>query len=111
LKLGEGTLPLLIPGNNAGGYIGRTIQALREGGTVGALVQRFAGGGTVFRRPSWSKVPGVGDADTVPAALPVGSYVVRKAASGYYGDALMSILSRGLLARAFGGGGPGGARA
>ena len=58
------------------------------------MVQRFAGGGTVFRRPSWSKVPGVGNEDTVPARLEAGSFVVRKAASSYYGDGLMGRIAR-----------------
>lgn len=57
--------------------------------------QAFARGGAVFRRPSWTKVPGSGNADTVPAALPVGSFVIRKAASRFYGDGLLARLARG----------------
>ena len=63
-------------------------------------VRKFASGGSVFLRPSWLKVPGSGDGDTVPAALSEGSFVVRKSASQKYGDGVMSRL-----ARAFAGGG------
>ncbi len=56
--------------------------------------QALAGGGPVFSRPSWRKVPGFGSGDIVPAALQAGSFVVRKAASEYYGDGLMSTLAR-----------------
>lgn len=95
--------------------LGGPIQRLGRGGMLGDLVQRFAGGGTVFRRPSWAKVPGSGDGDTVPAALQAGSFVVRKSASRYYGDGLMGRLARGFanggpvpfLARLAGGGYPG----
>jgi TP901 family phage tail tape measure protein len=66
-----------------------------HGGMVGRLVRNFAGGGHVFRRPSWTKVPGSGDGDTVPAALQAGSFVVRKSASRYYGDGLMGRLVQG----------------
>lgn len=66
-----------------------------RGGLVGRMVQRFANGGHVFRRPSWTKVPGFGDGDTVPAALQSGSFVVRKSASRYYGDGLMGRLVQG----------------
>lgn len=58
-------------------------------------VQRFAGGGDVFNRPNWSKVPGVGDGDTVPALLQEGSFVMRKAASQKYGDGMLSMMARG----------------
>lgn len=82
--------------NAAGGFVG----TFATGGMVGALMsggtpQRFAGGGPVFRRPAWSKVPGSGNQDTVPALLQEGSYVVKKSASGHYGDALMGLLARG----------------
>ena len=66
-----------------------------RGGTVGEMVRRFAGGGHVFRRPAWMKVPGSGDGDTVPAALNAGSFVVRRAASRYYGDGIMGRLAQG----------------
>jgi hypothetical protein len=61
----------------------------------------YASGGYVFRKPSWSKVPGTGDSDTVPAMLNAGSFVVKKKASQHYGDAIMSRLVRG-----FASGGP-----
>jgi TP901 family phage tail tape measure protein len=58
----------------------------------------FASGGPVFRRPSWSKVPGSGSGDTVPALLETGSFVMRKAAVAKYGDGVMSSLVRGYAA-------------
>lgn len=77
-----------VPTSAAGGFIGGTTSAETP-------VQTFAGGGAVFRKPSWSKVPGTGDGDTVPALLNSGSFVVRKAASQYYGDGLMQRIVRG----------------
>lgn len=65
------------------------------GGPVGPAPQGFAAGGSVFRRPSWSKVPGVGSGDTVPALLRTGSFVMRKAASQKYGDSLLGGMARG----------------
>ena len=65
-----------------------------RGGPVHA-VRKFANGGPVFNRPSWSKVPGVGNFDSVPALLREGSFVVRKAASQKYGDGAMAMLARG----------------
>lgn len=79
-----------VQGNNGGGF----IRAFAGGGTVGQAIQRFAGGGSVFRRPSWDKVPGSGNADTQPALLQEGSFVVRKAASAAAGDSFMSRLVR-----------------
>lgn len=58
-------------------------------------VQQFAGGGGVFARPAWNKVPGSGSGDIVRAALQSGSFVVRKAASRYYGDLNMDRLAHG----------------
>lgn len=85
-----------VQGSNTGGPI--VAQPLARGGPVGRVIeaaQRFAGGGGVFRRPSWNKVPGAGSGDTVPAALRPGSFVIRKAASNYYGDSLLGRLARG----------------
>jgi TP901 family phage tail tape measure protein len=61
------------------------------GFALGGLVrpQHFATGGTV------GKVPGTGNGDTVPAMLRAGSFVVRKAASNFYGDSLMGAVVRG----------------
>lgn len=81
-SFGTGDLPGLIP-KAAGGYVGRPV------------VQGFAGGGPVFKSPSWSKVPGIGSGDTVPALLQNGSFVMRKAASMQLGDAFMGSLARG----------------
>lgn len=69
-------------------------------------VEAFARGGHVFRRPSWRKVPGSGSGDTVPATLQAGSFVVRKAASRFYGDGMMNALAGGARVRRFGSGGP-----
>ena len=75
-------------------------------GSLLRAVQSFAAGGMAFRRPSWLKVPGGGDGDTVPAALSEGSFVVRKSASQKYGDGIMGRLAQ---AFALGGGvGPSG---
>jgi hypothetical protein len=60
----------------------------------GGFVRKFVGGGSVFRNPNWSKVPGAGDQDTVPALLQAGSFVVRKSASRLYGDSIMAALAR-----------------
>ena len=72
-------------------------QNFNKGGPVWRqyATRQFAGGGPVFNRPSWSKVPGVGNGDTVPALLKEGSFVVRKAASQKYGDGVMAALARG----------------
>jgi hypothetical protein len=60
--------------------------------------QMLASGGPVFNRPNWSKVPGSGSGDTVPAMLQEGSFVVRKAASQKYGDSFMAQLAQGFAA-------------
>lgn len=49
----------------------------------------FAKGGPVFV----GRVPGAGNSDTVQAPLESGSFVVRKAASQFYGDGLMQYLA------------------
>ena len=80
---------------NQGGP-GETPAGFNRGGPVfKRAVQQFANGGQVFNRPSWTKVPGIGNGDTVPALLKEGSFVVRKAASQKYGDGAMSMLARG----------------
>lgn len=92
-----------VQGNAAGGLVGEVVPGFARGGRV----RRFAGGGAVFRSPTWAKVPGVGNGDTVPAALQAGSFVVRKSAARYYGDRLMSALARGVgVVRRFARGGP-----
>jgi TP901 family phage tail tape measure protein len=77
---------------------------LKSGGPVptGAPTH-YAGGGYVFRKPSWSKVPGAGNQDTVPALLQAGSFVLRKSASQAYGDGVMGLLAG--VRRSAGGGG------
>jgi TP901 family phage tail tape measure protein len=60
----------------------------------GGFVRKFAGGGAVFRNPNWSKVPGRGSQDTVPALLQAGSFVVKRSASQLYGDSIMGALAR-----------------
>uniref|UniRef100_UPI0025FCC9FA hypothetical protein n=1 Tax=uncultured Thiodictyon sp. TaxID=1846217 RepID=UPI0025FCC9FA len=71
----------------------RTVQDNASGG----LIHGFASGGPVFPAASWSTVPGTGNADTVPAALPVGSYVLRKPAASYYGALLNRLALGGLV--------------
>jgi hypothetical protein len=84
--------PVDIPTSSSGGGSG---EHFARGGFAGA-VQRFAqGGAAIFSRPTWSKVPGSGHEDTVPALLRAGSFVVRKPASAYYGDSLMGRLAQG----------------
>lgn len=65
---------------------------------LGGLVPGFAAGGPVFRPPRWDVVPGFGALDSVPAALPRGSYVLRKLAAAYYGSLLdrLSVITRPL---------------
>ena len=81
---------------NQGGP-GETPSGFNRGGPVWRqyATRQFAGGGPVFNRPSWTKVPGVGNGDTVPALLREGSFVVRKAATQKYGDSIMGRLARG----------------
>ncbi len=69
-----------------GGFAGRALAASNP-----ITLPGFAAGG--FVRPSWNKVPGIGNADTVPARLNAGSFVVRKSASTYYGDGIMRALA------------------
>ena len=71
----------------------RTVQDNASGG----LIHGFASGGPVFPAASWSTVPGTGNTDTVPAALPVGSYVLRKPAANYYGSLLNRLALGGLV--------------
>jgi tape measure domain-containing protein len=73
----------------------KKVQTNATGGLVG-LAQRFASGGAVpgFPEPRWSTVPGVGNTDSVPAALAPGSFVLKKAASRYYGSSLLDLISR-----------------
>lgn len=78
------------PTSSTGGGNG---EQFARGGMVG--VRGFAGGGSVFQRPPWSKVPGIGSTDTVPALLNQGSFVVRKSASEFYGDTLMRKIAGG----------------
>ena len=42
-------------------------------------------------------VPGIGDRDTVPAALPVGSFVLRKRATNFYGSLLQRLNTGGMV--------------
>lgn len=81
-----------VPGFARGGEVRpplyRAYQAAQR-------VQNYAGGGMVFREPAYLKVPGSGNGDTVPAKLAGGAFVVRKAASQYYGDALMQKVAAG----------------
>lgn len=79
------TVHVVQDGNLTGGGNTPTPPGLNRGG----LVKGFARGGPV------GKVAGTGNRDTVPALLRAGSYVVRKAASSFYGDGLMSRVVRG----------------
>src|SRR5690606_12748355 len=79
----------------AGGTVGAGLTAARGGSTSGTAAPRFAAGGSVVRRPLWRTVPGTGHQDTPPAGLQAGSFVVKKAASQHYGDALLGAVARG----------------
>lgn len=70
----------------------RTVQT----NAVGGLIRQFASGGAVsdFPAPRWSTVPGVGNSDSVPAALEPGSFVLRKAAARYYGSSVLDLIQR-----------------
>jgi TP901 family phage tail tape measure protein len=98
-----------VEGNASGGMVGDKLAAIRARMPAARSgVQRFARGGAVFRRPAWSKVPGSGNGDTVPAALQAGSFVIRKAASRYYGDGMLRALAGGGGVQRFALGGPAG---
>lgn len=73
--------------NAAGGYVGGSSIGLNS-------VAGYALGGGVFREPSWSKVPGTGGfGDNTPALLREGSFVMKRSASKYYGDAVMGRVA------------------
>jgi len=97
-----GGFPVSSSGGGNGEHFARggIVGGMRIAKPLAALpaVQALAGGGSVFQRPTWSKVPGIGNQDSVPALLQAGSFVVRKAASQSYGDGLMSRLVRGYAA-------------
>jgi TP901 family phage tail tape measure protein len=82
-----------LTGSSSGVDVSAPI-GLRRGGLVPALrrLQHFARGGSVF---GGGKIPGIGDQDTVPAMLQSGQFVLRKAASKFYGDSLIGRLARG----------------
>lgn len=72
----------------SGGSAVPTGGGFAAGGYIGPI-QRFAGGGGVFR------VPGEGYSDSVATRLPVGSFVLRRAASAEYGGAALAKIARG----------------
>jgi TP901 family phage tail tape measure protein len=77
-------------------FVGPPSPGFNRGGEVRQqFAQMYAGGGPVFRPLSGHRVPGVGSGDTHPAALPVGAFVIRKAAAQFYGDSGMARLARG----------------
>lgn len=81
--------------NATGGMVGRGLPRFARGGSVAPLFPRMAGG----------KVPGSGDADTVPRTLDAGAFVIRKAAVRKYGIAALARLTK--VSR-FASGGPAG---
>jgi hypothetical protein len=105
---GDGGTDVSIPGFAKGGQ----VRTFAKGGEVGTrfttapmrqALQRFAAGGAVLPRAAWT-VPGTGNADTVPAALQPGSFVLRKAAANMYGDARLMKLAVQSLPRFASGG-------
>jgi hypothetical protein len=102
----------------------RKVEANASGGLVGAgagtqvttstPIAAFAGGGSVdttarkmsFPAMRGGKVPGSGNADTVPRLLDAGSYVLKKVAVRKYGDGMLSqFVYAGQRVRAFAMGG------
>jgi tape measure domain-containing protein len=84
-------------------YVQR-VETNAAGGLVG--IARFARGGLVgarFAPMAEGRVPGTGDGDTVPRALPAGAFVLRKAAVRHYGEALIARLARAVQRFARGG--------
>lgn len=75
----------------------KKVESNNTGGTVGLGAVLRHDGGSIFRRPAWSLVPGVGDTDSVPAGLPSGAFVLRKAATRYYGATLRGLNGGGLV--------------
>ncbi|MBF0368585.1 MAG: phage tail tape measure protein [Magnetococcales bacterium] len=69
----------------------RYVEQHHDGGLVGAL--KLNSGGAVFPRLTRSTVPGSGNQDTEPYSLPVGSWIINKSASDYYGSALMDAIT------------------
>ncbi|SDX55661.1 tape measure protein [Thiocapsa roseopersicina] len=67
----------------------RTVQQNAAGG----LIRRYATGGPVFDAPHWDVVPGTGNTDSVPAALPAGAFVLRKSATAYYGKSILDWIA------------------
>jgi TP901 family phage tail tape measure protein len=99
----EGGAGFVGPPSPAGGATG----SFDRGGYVSRAPdypQLFANGGGV----GW-RVPGFGERDTVPALLSAGSFVVRKAASDFYGGALSHLAQGfadgGIASRILGSGG------
>jgi len=78
---------------SGGGNMGST-RRFATGGAVG----HPASGGMTFLSMAGSKVPGSGNADTVPRTLDAGSFVLKKAAVQKYGDGLLGKLARGAQA-------------
>lgn len=62
---------------------------------VGGLVDGYADGGRVFNHfpRRQGRVPGIGDEDTVPAALTPGEYILKKDAVRHYGAGIFSLFN------------------
>ena len=75
----------------------RKVEQNATGGLVGqgTPVLRRASGGSIFKPLTGTTVPGSGDRDTVPRALPAGSFVIRKAASRAYAPLIDTLLTPG----------------
>jgi hypothetical protein len=97
----QGSTPQSSSGGGNGEHFARggLVRPFARGGYVPRFppaaampITPFAAGGAVFKGP---KVPGVGNTDSYLTRLQAGSFVVRKAASAHYGDALMQRMARG----------------
>ncbi|QTD44384.1 tape measure protein [Ottowia testudinis] len=90
-----------VEANASGGLVGTGSTATSNhirGFATGGAVGKPASGGMALPSMAGGKVPGSGNADTVPRTLDAGSFVLKKAAVQKYGDGLLGKLARGAQA-------------
>lgn len=86
------TLTVKLQGEGAG------VIAAKTGGFISEPIRLFGQGGLNFFRPSYSKVPGNGVGDHVPALLEPGEFIIRKSAVKQVGLSFLDALNRGNIA-------------
>lgn len=86
------TLTANIQGGGAG------VIAAKTGGFISEPIRLFGQGGLNFFRPSYSKVPGNGVGDHVPALLEPGEFIIRKSVVNQVGLSFLDALNRGNIA-------------